>query len=167
MENSKTFLDLMSDPKAVFAGIAIIVSLISLIYTFIDRRRVRIESIIQGLQGDKASVTYTALQIRLTKLLSNRKYRHALISALLLAWNFEQSDRARASVLTALLEAKRKYPKDYKNVVTDLTQQFNLYGSVKGEKEIERGTSRLSDVLNAIDKAETSLAESAKPNPRT
>ncbi|HEX8264582.1 MAG TPA: hypothetical protein VF596_04100 [Pyrinomonadaceae bacterium] len=164
VEEAKSFSEITSDPRAIFAGIAIIISVISLIYTFLDRQRGRIDSIIQGLRGDRASVAYTALQIRLTNLLSKRKYRQALISALLLSWNFEQSDRARASVLMALLDAKKKYPKDYDTVIDDLTQQFNIYGSVKGEKEIERGTSRLKDVLEAITRAEKSLPQNTQPN---
>jgi hypothetical protein len=145
----------MSDPKALFAGLAIVVSLISLVFTLFDRQRVRIETVIEGLRGDNASVTYTALYIRLSKLLKKRKYRHSLISALLLAWNFQQSDRARASVLMALVNAKRKYAKDYIKAVGDLTAQFDLYASVKGEEDIgKRGKARLKDVLEAIEKAE-------------
>jgi hypothetical protein len=71
------------------------------------------------------------------------------------AWNFEDSDRARASVLTALLEAKKKYSKDYDAVIQDLKGQYNIYGEVIGKEQIEkRGMSRLVDVLNAVNKAE-------------
>jgi hypothetical protein len=128
----------MSDPKALFAGLAIVVSLISLVFTLFDRQRVRIETVIEGLRGDNASVTYTALYIRLSKLLKKRKYRHSLIS-----------------VLMALVNAKRKYAKDYIKAVGDLTAQFDLYASVKGEEDIgKRGKARLKDVLEAIEKAE-------------
>ena len=162
MEGIKNFLySALIDPKSIFAAIAIVVSTASFTYTLIDRSRVRIDAILEGLRGDRASVTYTALHIRLTKLLSRRKYRRAIISALLLAWNFELSDRARASVLMALLEAKKRYLKIYEEVVADLKNQFKIYGTVKGEGEIEkRGTARLEDVLSAIDKAEKFIQSS-------
>ncbi len=143
-----------SDPRNVLAALALIVSFTSLTISLIERTRVRIESVLQGLRGDRESIAYTALQIRLTNLLSKRKYRHALISALMFAWNFEDSDRARASVLTTLLEAKRKYPKDYDAVIQDLTKQYQIYGEVIGKEQIEkRGMSRLVDVLYAVNKA--------------
>jgi hypothetical protein len=162
MEKLHEFLySIVSDPKSVFAGVAIIVSLISLGFSLVERTRVSIEAVLQGLRGAKESITYMALHIRLTKLLSKRKYRRALISALLLAWNFEDSDRARSSILTALLEAKRKYPDTYDEVIHDLTRQFDLYGGVIGQQQIQkRGMSRLDEVLDAIKKAENQIASS-------
>lgn len=164
MEEVKSFSEIIFEPRVIFAGIAVIISIISLIYTFLDRQRGRIDSLIQGLRGDRASIAYTALQIRLTNLLSKRKYRQALISALLLSWNFEKSDRARASVLMTLLDAKKKHPQDYKSVVNDLTLQFDIYAGVKGEEEMQRGTSRLKDVLEAIETAEKNLHQNTQKN---
>ena len=76
-EEAKPFSEIISDPRVIFAGIAIILSVISLIYTFLDRQRGRIDSIIQRLRGDKASVAYTALQIRLSCFPKLMRYRFA------------------------------------------------------------------------------------------
>lgn len=143
-----------SDPSNVFAGLALVVSLISLTIALIERTQVRIESVLEGLRGDMESIAYTASQIRLTNLLSRRKYRRALISALMFAWSFKASARARASVLAVLLVAKNKYPKDYVAVSEDLKKQYEIYGKVRGKEKIEkRGMSGLVDVLDAVNKA--------------
>jgi hypothetical protein len=70
-----------------------------------------------------------------------------------LAWNFERSDRARAAVLAALVDAKTHYYSDYVTVVKDLGQRFESYKQAYAEADMERGVSRLEDVTTAVDAA--------------
>ena len=81
------------------------------------------EAVIAGLlRGDRRSVTYAAQTIRLGGFLRRRAYRRSLNASLLLAWNFETLDRARASVLAALVDAKVRRPREYQDVVNDLDE---------------------------------------------
>ncbi|MDH6439437.1 hypothetical protein M2158_007978 [Streptomyces sp. SAI-144] len=111
------------------------------------------ESVIEGLRGDRRAVTNAAQTIRLSGFLSRRKYRDALIASLLLAWNFETSHRARAAVLAALLQARTDYLHDYRRVVEDISKRFDVYEEVVDEEGIERGQQRLESVTNAVEAA--------------
>jgi len=139
-------------PLAVSIAAAL-VSLVALLLTVLQRRRERIEAVIEGLRGDRKAVTYAALTIRLSQLLQRDDYPRSLIASLLLAWNFETSDRARAAVLAALVDAKQNHPDDYGKVVNDLRQRFSSYESAYAEAKIDRGVARLTDVTAAVDAA--------------
>jgi hypothetical protein len=141
--------------------VAALVSTVALLLTVLQRRRERIEAVIEGLRGDRRAVTYAALTIRLSRLLRRNDYRRSLIASLLLAWNFEKSDRARAAVLAALVDARQTYPNDYAEVVEDLRQRFANYESAYSEAKIERGVGRLTDVTEAVNLA----AGLARPSP--
>lgn len=137
----------------LISGLAFIVSAIALVLTILQRQRERLEAIVEGLRGDRRAVTYAALTIRLSRLLGRRDYRRSLIASLLLAWNFERSDRARAAVLAALVDAKRSYPQDYSEVVADLAGRFTDYERTVPNGNINRGRNRLNDVTAAVDTA--------------
>jgi hypothetical protein len=141
------------EAKDIFAGLALIVSLISLTISILQRRRERIETVIEGLRGDRRAVTYAAHTIRLSRLLRRNDYRHSLIASLLLAWNFETSDRARAAVLAALVDARRDYPHDYAGAVTDLAGRFTAYQRAAPNAKMDRGLIRLDDVKAAVEAA--------------
>src|SRR5215211_22117 len=115
------------EAKEFVAGLAFIVSVAAFIVSLLRWRHVRLDAILTGLQGDRRAVTYAALTIRLAGLLRRNEYRRSLIASLLLAWNFETSDRARAAVLAALVEAKREYHQDYKETVDDISKGFAVY----------------------------------------
>src|SRR5438128_723620 len=117
--NMDRMLDAFSnlETKDMVAVVALIVSVIALLVGALQRRRERAEAVIQGLGGDRKAVTYAEMTIRLSGLLSRREHRRSLIASLLLAWNFETSDRARAAVLAALVAARTDHPNDYENVV--------------------------------------------------
>jgi hypothetical protein len=135
------------------AGLAFIVSTIALTFSILRWRHERIEAIITGLRGDRRAVTYAALTIRLSRLLKRSNYRLSLIASLLLAWNFESSDRARAAVLAALVDAKQKYPKDYSAVVADLRKRFDDYARTVPDAQMDRGFRRLDDVSDSVERA--------------
>jgi hypothetical protein len=139
-------------PLFVSIGAALI-SLVALLLAVIQRRRERVDAVIAGLRGDRKAVTYAAITIRLSQLLRRNDYRRSLIASLLLAWNFETSDRARAAVLAALVDARQTYPDEYANVVEDLRLRFASYESAYSDAKIERGTARLSDVTEAVQAA--------------
>lgn len=141
------------EAKDYMAGIALLVSSISLTLSILQRNHERVEAVIEGLRGDRRSVTYAALTIRLSRLLQQKKYRQSLIASLLLAWNFETSDRARAAVLAALVDTQRQYPTDYIAVVKDLEQRFAEYEMAAEKGDINRGQTRLNDVKAAVKKA--------------
>jgi hypothetical protein len=105
---------------------------------------------IEGLRGDRVAVTYAALTIRLAGYMRRRKYRASLIAALLLAWNFETSDRARAAVLAALVQAHSHYQRDYNSVVEDLIERFTVYEESVAGGQIERGVRWLDEVTSAV-----------------
>ena len=113
--NMDRMLDAFSnlETKDMVAVVALIVSVIALLVGALQRRRERAEAVIQGLGGDRKAVTYAAMTIRLSGLLSRREHRRSLIASLLLAWNFETSDRARAAVLAALVAARTDHPNAY------------------------------------------------------
>jgi len=141
-------------PALIVSGVAAVISLTALFLSVLRQRQARIESVIDGLRGDRRAVTYAALTIRLSRLLKRADYRRSLIASLLLAWNFETSDRARSAVLAALADAKSTYPADYEAVVTDLGQRFDSYQAAYSQAQIERGVSRLQDVTTAVEAAE-------------
>jgi hypothetical protein len=128
--------------------------LTALLLSVLRQRQARIESVIDGLRGDRRAVTYAALTIRLSRLLKREDYRRSLIASLLLAWNFETSDRARSAVLAALVDAKETYSGDYEAVVADLGQRFDSYQSAYSQAQIDPGVSRLQDVTTAVEAAE-------------
>lgn len=140
-------------PTLVVAIVAAAISLSALTLSLIQQRQARIESVIEGLRGDRRAVTYAALTIRLSQLLKREDYRLSLIASLLLAWNFETSDRARSAVLAALVEAKHSYRADYAAVVDDLGRRFQAYESAHSGARIQRGVSRLGDVTAAVNAA--------------
>src|SRR5215813_7451926 len=78
------------------AGIAVVVSVVSLALSIFEHKCERIEAVIEGLRGGRRSVTCLALTVRLPRLLKRRGYRRSLVASLLLGWNFETLDRARA-----------------------------------------------------------------------
>jgi hypothetical protein len=139
------------EAKDYFAGAALLISLVSLVVAVVQRRPDRIESVIAGLRGDRRAVTYAALTIRLSRLLVRSDYRRSLIASLLLAWNFESSDRARAAVLAALVDARRDFRSDYDNVVADLEERFTEYERSVEDGDIQRGRSRLNDVTTSVE----------------
>jgi hypothetical protein len=141
---------------AVISVLALVVSVFALVLTIQQRRRERLDAYIGNLLGDRRSVTNAAITIRLSRLLRNDGYRRSLIASLLLAWNFETSDRARAAVLAALVEAKRAYPGDYRAVVADLTEMNTDYERVVPSGDISRGQGRLNDVTAAVETASAS-----------
>ncbi|WP_405523464.1 hypothetical protein OG426_09630 [Streptomyces canus] len=132
---------------------ALLISLISTGIALYRSHGEPVESVIEGLRGEHRAVTYAAQTIRLSGFLGRRKYRAALIASLLLAWNFETSDRARAAVLAALLQARTDHPRDYWRVVTDLTTRFDVYEEVVDEEGIQRGQQRLESVTKAVEAA--------------
>lgn len=138
-------------PALVVSGAAVVISLAALLLGWLQRRQERVEGVIEGLRGDRKAVTYAALTIRLSGLLRREDYRRSLIASLLLGWNFETSDRARAAVLAALVDARRSYRADYEAVVEDLRRGFATFESAYPEAEIERGVVRLGDVTKAVE----------------
>jgi len=148
------------DAKTIVAIIALIISLVSLALTLLNQSRVRLETIIDGLRGDRRSVTFSALQIRLAGLLKQDQFRKSIIASLLLSWNFETSDRARAAVIAALINAKKMYGNDFEDSVSDLKDMFSNYEQIVEAGDISRGKGRLDDVLNSIKKAEATISVS-------
>lgn len=144
-------------PTLIVSAVAALIALTALLLSVIQQRQARVESVVEGLRGDRRAVTYAALTIRLSRLLRREDYRQSLIASLLLAWNFETSDRARSAVLAALVEAKSSYATDYDAVVADLGRRFDNYKSAYPAAKIERGADRLNDVTTAV-----AAAESAK-----
>jgi hypothetical protein len=142
---------------------ALSVSLFSVIFALRKSRSEPVEVVIEGLRGDRRAVTYAAQSIRLTGYLKRSKYRSSLIASLLLAWSFETSDRARAAVLAALVQAHNDYRGDYYRVVEDLVERFEVYERVVEGGDIERGRQRLDAVTKAV---ETASAKSAGPTVR-
>lgn len=140
-------------PKDYVALAALLISIVSLAISLFQRRRDRVDSVIAGLRGDRRAVTYAALTIRLSRLLERSDSRRSLIASLLLAWNFETSDRARAAVLAALVDARSEFPDDYKSVVEDLEQRFTEYEKAANNGDIQRGRNRMNDVKTAVEKA--------------
>ncbi|MFJ1975541.1 hypothetical protein ACIO93_43910 [Streptomyces sp. NPDC087903] len=132
---------------------ALLISLVSAGIALYRSHGEPVESVIEGLRGDRRAVTSAAQTIRLSGFLRRRKYRDALIASLLLAWNFETSHRARAAVLAALLQARIDHFDDYRRVVEDISMRFDVYEEVVGEEGIERGQQRLESVTNAVDSA--------------
>jgi hypothetical protein len=140
-------------PTIIVSVFAALISLTALLLSVVQSRQGRIEAVIEGLRGDRRAVTYAALTIRLSGLLRREDYRRSLIASLLLAWNFETSDRARSAVLAALVEGRRRFPSDYASVVDDLSGRFQSYQSAYSEAKIDRGVARLEDVTRAVDAA--------------
>jgi hypothetical protein len=143
------------DSKTTIAATALAISIISLIITLLSQRRIRLESIIEGLRGDRRSVTYSALYIRFANLFSRHRFRQSIIASLLLSWNFETSDRARAAILASLIKAKKIYGNDFDQVTNDLKAMFTSYEKAVEKGDISRGQGRLDDVLKSIEKAES------------
>ena len=136
-----------------FAAGALLVACVSLLVAIVKQRGQPVEAVIDGLRGDRRAVTYAAQTIRLAEFLKRRAYRRSLIASLLLAWNFERSDRARAAVLAALVQAETDYPEEYRRVVDDLNERFSVYEQVVIDGEMDRGQRRLLEVTTAVDKA--------------
>jgi hypothetical protein len=132
---------------------ALLVACVSLVVSILRQRGQPVEAVIEGLRGDRRAVTYAAQTIRLAEFLKRQTYRRSLIASLLLAWNFERSDRARAAVLAALVQAKIDYPEVYRRVLDDLNQRFSVYEQVVVDGQMERGQRRLLEVTNAVDRA--------------
>src|SRR5882672_7969020 len=61
--------------KDIIAGLAFIVSAISLTISILQRRRERVEAVIEGLRGDRRAVAYAAHTIRLSRLLGRNDHR--------------------------------------------------------------------------------------------
>jgi len=141
------------EAKDILSGFAVIVSIVAFTFSVLRWRHERIETIITGLRGDRRAVTYAALTIRLSRLLRRKDYRRSVIASLLLAWNFETSDRARAAVLAALVDARRDYPQDYEEVVADLRERFTVYERTVPNGKIGRGHNRLNDINRAVEEA--------------
>jgi hypothetical protein len=154
-------------PAVIVSALAAFISLTALLMSVLRQRQGRIESVIDGLRGDRRAVTYAALTIRLSRLLRREDYRRSLIASLLLAWNFETSDRARSAVLAALVDAKKTYPADYGAVVADLGTRFDSYQAAYPEAQIERGVSRLQGVTSAVEAAEAAQRSRLVPTEPT
>ena len=143
---------------------ALILSILSLIITQLEKLRTRRETVIKSLQGEKETVAYIAYQISRGKWPSNPSDEEAIdqvITSLCFAWVFESSNRARALVLAALkkMNDESAKAKQIEDVLQSIQKQFIDYArlvsdqrlSGKEEKEdwerIQRGQKRLKQLV--------------------
>ena len=143
------------EPKDWIAIGAFIVSFISLVITLRDKKRQQHQSVISALQGQKEAVAYIALRMRHRRLPWSKKDRDEIITALCLAWILESSDRARASLLTALTEANKVRQDKVEAIRQDIDNQLEDYcGRIplkpKSKEDVENYRMRLRQLGEAL-----------------
>jgi hypothetical protein len=94
-----------------------------------ESERARHNEIVEALQGEKESVAYIAVRVRERGLPPDNKQRRAeLLMALYLAMLFQQADRSRALVFSALIDACQKgYRKEVMEALRRLIDDFTRY----------------------------------------
>ena len=149
------------------AGIAALVALGSFWISVRDRRRQQHEALLSALQGEKEAVAFVAFQLR------NRNWgrwsneRKEILSALVVAWIFENSDRARAMVFSALSEVSRKYPGEVEEAVDDIEKQLENYvartypGEGERQSRIGKYIRKLALLRDAVTLFETRPTETS------
>ena len=90
------------DAQTIFAGFATILAGLSLFITLRDKRRQQHEAIISTLQAEKEAVAFVSMQLKYRKWGKRHAERVEIITALGMAWIFENADRTRAMIHGAL-----------------------------------------------------------------
>lgn len=104
------------------------VALLSLFLTILDKRRQKHEALISALQGEEEAVAFVAFQLRHRKWGRRRAERLELLSALVVAWIFEHSDRAQAMIHSAVKAVQAEHDDDVVCTIGDIRKQLTNYG---------------------------------------
>lgn len=111
----------------VFSALAVGIAFLSLVLTLRDKRRQKHEALISALQGEKEAVAFIAFQLRHHRWGHRKSERLELLSALVVAWIFEKSDRARAMIHNALKVVQNIHSKDVELTIKNIREQLEVY----------------------------------------
>ena len=143
------------DWQTFFAGTAVVLSLYSLYVGTKERRKRDHETILNALQGEKEAVAFFARQLQNENIKHNRTERREVVSALVNAWIFEKSDRARAMIHAALKSTCKvnTHSDEVFAIMHDVSEKLEDY-----VREVYPGEqSRISDYQDRISKLEAGL----------
>ena len=146
-----TFLEFTPDQaRTIFAGLAVLISIVSLVVTLREKRREKRQSVVKALQGERESVAFVAYRLYQKPELLHGSTADETIAALCLAWMFESSDRARAIVLAALRALQPGHAARIKSVREHLRGIASAYSAIP-DTDIRKGRDRLKQLGEALE----------------
>jgi hypothetical protein len=140
--------------KALVASLALVISIVSLVFARIADVRSRKAEVIRNLLGEKETVAFGALKLLRAGLPSKRSDRDLVIAAVMQACVLEGSDRARALLYRAIELNREKYGPELVDAFHRVEKSFNAmdaYHFTKEELDLENGDIRLNAVGKVLE----------------
>lgn len=145
--------------RAILSGAAVVISIVSVLFTLREKRRQKHATLISALQGEKEAVAFIAFQLRNHSWGGRRSDRLELLSALVVAWIFEKSDRARAMVHSALKAVYVDHESDVRQTIDDTQDQLTNYvqshyvDEAERDRRVGKYLEKLSGLKVALDRS--------------
>jgi hypothetical protein len=131
----------------IIATIAAVISLGSLLFSWLVYRQTQHADVLRALQGEKEAVGYMAFSLGEGRLPWTRQRRRDILKSLCLAAVFEGSDRSRALVYEALRRHAGRHRSEVDDIVSSVESRFN---EVQDLVDLERGKRRLQALRAAL-----------------
>jgi hypothetical protein len=134
----------------LIATIAAVISLGSLLFSWLVYRQAQHADVLRALQGEKEGVGYMAFSLSEGRLPWNTRRRRDILKSLCLAAVFEGSDRSRALVYGALRRHAAEHRKEVDEIVSSVENRFS---DMRNLADLERGQRRLEALQAALARA--------------
>jgi hypothetical protein len=138
------------DTSDIVATGAAIISLGSLLFSWLVYRQTQHAEMLRALQGEKEAVGYMAFSLSEGRLPRSPRRRREILKSLCLAAVFEGSDRSRVLVYEALRRHARHDDDEVKEIVDSIESRF---ADMSELADLNRGQRRLAALKAALAKA--------------
>jgi hypothetical protein len=135
-----------SDTISVLAAV---IALASLVFSFLQYVHAQHNELLRALQGDKESVAYVAYRLGRGKVPRSKRRRIEILTSLVLAAIFTNSDRTRALVHTAARELQSRFPDEVLKIIEEIENDFDRYSDQAGLEK--SGRKHLEELKSALE----------------
>jgi len=129
------------------SAIAVVISLVSFAFSYLQYRKAQHNEVLRALQGDKESVAYVAYRLGTGEVPKDKRRRAEILTSLVLAAIFTNSDRTRALVHPAVRKMHTRFRDEVRTIVERIEEDFDQYSN---QVELQKKGKKHLDELKSI-----------------